>query len=58
VRSGKTGRVRICAIEPAALSEAERWINARRLAWEQRLDRLDAYLKTLGSEGDGNGSGD
>jgi DNA-binding transcriptional ArsR family regulator len=58
VRSGKTGRVRICAIAPAALSEAERWINARRLAWEQRLDRLDAYLKILGSEGDGNGSGE
>ncbi len=58
VRSQKTGRVRTCAIEPAALSEAERWINARRLAWEHRLDRLGAYLKTLESEGDGHGSGD
>ncbi|HTU55910.1 MAG TPA: metalloregulator ArsR/SmtB family transcription factor [Acetobacteraceae bacterium] len=58
VRSEKSGRVRTCAIDPAALSEAERWINARRLAWEHRLDRLGAYLKTLESEGDGNGSGD
>jgi DNA-binding transcriptional ArsR family regulator len=53
VRSEKVGRVRTCAIEPGALSRAEQWINARRIEWEQRLDRLGEYLKTLGSEGDG-----
>jgi DNA-binding transcriptional ArsR family regulator len=51
VRSEKIGRVRTCAIEPQALSQAERWINARRTAWERRLDRLGAYLKTLETEG-------
>ncbi len=51
------GRVRTCSIEPAALSLAEQWINARRIEWEHRLDRLGDYLKTLESEGDGNGSG-
>jgi DNA-binding transcriptional ArsR family regulator len=58
VRSHKVGRVRTCAIEPRALSHAEQWINARRIEWEHRLDRLGAYLKTLESEGDGDGSGD
>src|SRR5271154_6009772 len=40
VRSEKIGRVRTCAIEPAALSQAEQWINGRRIEWERRLDRL------------------
>jgi DNA-binding transcriptional ArsR family regulator len=56
VRSEKVGRVRTCAIEPGALSRAEQWINARRSEWEQRLDRLGTYLKTLETEGDGHGS--
>jgi DNA-binding transcriptional ArsR family regulator len=58
VRSEKVGRVRTCAIEPSALSQVEQWINARRSEWEQRLDRLGDYLKTLDNEGDGNGSSD
>src|SRR5271167_4844260 len=53
VRSEKVGRVRTCAIEPEALSQAEQWINARRVEWERRLDRLGDYLKTLEAEGDG-----
>ena len=57
VRSEKTGRVRTCAIEPQALSQAEQWINARRIEWENCLDRLGEYLKTLEDEGDGDGSG-
>jgi DNA-binding transcriptional ArsR family regulator len=44
VRSQKSGRVRTCRIEPAALSQAEQWINARRTGWERRLDRLGDYL--------------
>jgi DNA-binding transcriptional ArsR family regulator len=56
VRSAKVGRVRTCAIEPQALSRAEQWINARRIEWEGRLDRLDEYLKTLENEGDDHGS--
>ena len=53
VRSQKIGRVRTCAIAPGALSLAEQWINARRIEWEHRLDRLGDYLKTLEMEGDG-----
>jgi DNA-binding transcriptional ArsR family regulator len=51
VVSQKSGRVRTCRINPAALAEAERWIAERRLEWERRLDRLGEYLKTLNSEG-------
>lgn len=58
VRSQKIGRVRTCAIEPGALSQAETWINARRIEWERRLDRLGEYLKTLEIEGEGDESHD
>jgi len=47
VRSEKAGRVRMCRVEPAALSLAEKWINDRRSEWEHRLDRLGDYLATL-----------
>jgi DNA-binding transcriptional ArsR family regulator len=58
VRSEKVGRVRTCAIEPEALSQAERWINARRIEWEHRLDRLGDYLKTMEGRGESDGSKD
>jgi DNA-binding transcriptional ArsR family regulator len=44
VRTEKTGRVRTCRIEPAALKMAERWLAHRRATWERHLDRLGAYL--------------
>ncbi len=43
----KSGRVRTCRINPAALAEAEQWITEQRLEWERRLDRLGDYLETL-----------
>ena len=51
VVSQKSGRVRTCRINPAALAEAERWIAERRVEWERRLDRLGEYLKSMSSEG-------
>lgn len=47
VRSEKLGRVRVCSIEPQALGLAEQWINARRIEWDRRLDRLGQYLQEL-----------
>jgi DNA-binding transcriptional ArsR family regulator len=44
VTSEKVGRVRTCRIDPNAISTAERWLNERRQQWEQRFDRLGAFL--------------
>jgi DNA-binding transcriptional ArsR family regulator len=44
VRSEKTGRVRMCRIEPKAMQSAEGWFARRRAAWERRFDRLEALL--------------
>jgi len=55
--SQKSGRVRTCRINPAALAEAERWIEGLRLEWERRLDRLGDYLQTLNREGENDEQG-
>jgi len=44
VRSEKTGRVRTCRLDPAALRAGEDWFEKRRVTWEHRLDRLADYL--------------
>jgi DNA-binding transcriptional ArsR family regulator len=51
VISKKTGRVRTCQIEPRMLDLTEQWINARRVSWERRLDRLGLYLEDLKKQG-------
>jgi DNA-binding transcriptional ArsR family regulator len=51
VHSEKIGRVRTCRMNPAALSQVERWFNQRRAEWEQRLDRLGEHLQRF-AEGD------
>jgi DNA-binding transcriptional ArsR family regulator len=52
VSTRKIGRVRTCQLEPGALQQVERWVEARRLEWERRLDRLGAYLaETAKDEG-------
>ena len=38
---------RPCRIEPEALMEVDGWLEQYRRLWEERFDRLDAYLKTL-----------
>ena len=54
VVSQKSGRVRTCRINPAALAQAERWIAERRAEWERRLDRLGDYLQALNPKGENN----
>jgi DNA-binding transcriptional ArsR family regulator len=44
VRSEKTGRVRMCRVEPTVLKSAEGWFAKRRANWERRFDRLEAFL--------------
>jgi DNA-binding transcriptional ArsR family regulator len=50
VTSAKSGRVRTCQLAGPALAEAQLWLDARRAEWEQRFDRLDAYLTELKKE--------
>ncbi|GLY94383.1 metalloregulator ArsR/SmtB family transcription factor [Actinoplanes sp. NBRC 103695] len=45
VSSAKTGRVRTCRINPAALRTAEDWIAVRRADLSAQLDRLGTYLE-------------
>lgn len=45
---------RPCRLEPRALQPVDAWLGSYRKMWDDRLDRLDAYLKTLQAE-DGGG---
>jgi DNA-binding transcriptional ArsR family regulator len=45
IETEKVGRVRSCALRPATLRLAERWIAERRTLWEERLDRLGELLE-------------
>ena len=50
VRTEKVGRVRMCRIEPRALSAAEKWLHDRRALWEHRFDLLEGVLKAPSSK--------
>jgi DNA-binding transcriptional ArsR family regulator len=38
---------RPCQLNGAALKDVADWVDQYRTIWEQRFDRLDAYLKTV-----------
>jgi DNA-binding transcriptional ArsR family regulator len=44
IESRKTGRVRTCSINQAALRSTEQWLTDRRTVWQRRLDRLGTVL--------------
>jgi DNA-binding transcriptional ArsR family regulator len=50
IATPKDGRVRTCAIVPGALAPVRTWLDDQRALWEDRLDRLDAYVMTLMQE--------
>jgi DNA-binding transcriptional ArsR family regulator len=50
VTSLKVGRVRTCRLQADALTDAQHWIEQRRVEWEQRLDRLSDFLESLPPE--------
>ncbi len=43
---------RPCKLEPEPLKAVDAWIGDYRKMWEDRFDRLDAYLKTLKPDGE------
>jgi len=47
VKTKKVGRSRMCRIEPAAMTVAERWMADRRRSWEDRLNRLGDVLSEV-----------
>lgn len=47
IRTAKVGRVRTCEMQPVALDVAGHWIAEQRAFWEGRLDRMEAYAKSL-----------
>ena len=50
VRRERRAQWRPCYLEAAPLKEASDWVDQYRKFWEQRLDRLDVYLKALQAE--------
>lgn len=47
ISRSRSGQQRPCRLEPRALAPAADWIEQYREMWEERLDRLDAYLKSI-----------
>ncbi|TRZ99832.1 MAG: transcriptional regulator [Rhodocyclaceae bacterium] len=47
ITKGRDAQWRPCRIDGAQLKEAMDWIGQYKQFWEERLDRLDAYLLTL-----------
>jgi len=49
IARGREGQMRPCRLEPHALAPAADWLDQYRAMWEERLDRLDSYLKGVTS---------
>ncbi|HEY8966264.1 MAG TPA: metalloregulator ArsR/SmtB family transcription factor [Candidatus Methylacidiphilales bacterium] len=47
ITKGRDRQYRPCRLNGKALKEAADWIDTYRVFWEESLDRLDAYLKTV-----------
>jgi DNA-binding transcriptional ArsR family regulator len=47
IARGREAQWRPCRIQPDALREVDRWLEEYRRLWEERFDRLDAYLRKL-----------
>ena len=50
IARGREAQWRPCRIELDALKGVDDWLEEYRRLWEQRLDRLEDYLRTLQSE--------
>ncbi|HEU0012889.1 MAG TPA: metalloregulator ArsR/SmtB family transcription factor [Longimicrobium sp.] len=59
IERGREAQWRPARLQAEPLRHVNDWIEQYRAHWEQRFDRLDAYLRTLQarekSDGDGNG---
>ncbi len=53
VRCRADGRRRLYRLEPARLRPLQQWLAKYEQAWNDRLDRVDDYLKELQQQGEG-----
>jgi|tagenome__1003787_1003787.scaffolds.fasta_scaffold19444164_2 DNA-binding transcriptional ArsR family regulator len=62
IARGRQAQARPCRISPEPLKEATGWLDRYRSLWEERLDRLEDYLRELrqpaGEASDGSTGGD
>lgn len=47
ISRGRQAQYRPCRLEPEPLDEAVEWVERHRVRWNERLDRLDAHLRTI-----------
>lgn len=47
IERGREAQWRPCKLAPEPLKEVASWVDQYRQLWEDRFDRLDAYLKEL-----------
>jgi DNA-binding transcriptional ArsR family regulator len=52
VSSRAEGRRRLYRLEPARLQPFQEWLAKYEQAWNERFDRMDAYLKELQEQGE------
>jgi DNA-binding transcriptional ArsR family regulator len=53
ITRGRRAQWRPCRLEPAHLKDASDWLEEYRRLWEERLDRLDEYLRELQEKKEG-----
>jgi DNA-binding transcriptional ArsR family regulator len=50
ITQGRRAQWRPCRLEAAPLKEVSDWVDTYRHLWEERLDRLEGYLRELQSD--------
>jgi DNA-binding transcriptional ArsR family regulator len=50
ITRGREAQWRPCRLQPQALRSVDEWLEEYRRLWEQRLDRLEEYLRELQSK--------
>lgn len=53
IERGRDAQRRPCRLRGEALAEVARWAEHTKRAWEERFDRLDAYLEQMKARADG-----
>lgn len=50
IARGREAQWRPCRLEPAPLKDVSEWVDHYRRMWDERLDRLDDFLRRLQSK--------